>query len=131
MYNLRLACLAMLMMAFHLEFASAAVEVSGLQAKYLSGDIPPNPPDPYVKVWCGNSFGGMTEFQRDKSSPKWSAGFSFSNCRIGDTLKLEVWDKDLNVDDHLFTCTKKLARRYEDVTCSMSSGTLYYTYRVN
>lgn len=62
--------------------------------------------------------------------PKWSAEFSFSNCRMGDTLKLEVWDKDLNIDDHLFTCVRKVARRNEDVTCSTSSGTLYYTYKV-
>lgn len=130
LFNHRLAFLVMLMTALHLESTSAAVEISGLRAKYLSGDIPPNAPDPYVKVWCGNSFGGMTEFRRDQFSPKWSAKFSFTNCRMGDTLKLEVWDKDLSIDDHLFTCVRKVARRNEDVTCSTSSGTLYYTYKV-
>lgn len=130
LFNLHLGSVAVLMLAFHLEFASAAVRISGLQARSLSGDPSPNPPDPYVKVWCGSSYGGMTDFQRDKSNPVWNAEFNFPNCGVGDRLKLEVWDKDLNFDDHLFTCTRRVERGSHDASCT-SSGTLYFTYRAS
>lgn len=130
LYNLRLVCPAILMLALHLEFASAAVRVSSVRGKSLTGDTSPNRPDPYVKVWCGSTFAGMTEFLKDTSSPEWTAEFNFRSGGIGDTLRLEVWDKDELYDDHLFTCTTRLETSSNDVTCSSSKGTLYYRYTV-
>lgn len=127
--NLRLACLAMLMLGLHLDLTSAGVTVLKLRAKHLTGDMAPNPPDPFVKVWCGSTFAGTTEIHKDTFSTSWSEQFSFSTGKIGDTLKLEMWDKDLNFDDRLFTCTTKVVST-RDVTCSTSKGTLYYTYTV-
>ncbi|KAL6465969.1 hypothetical protein MHYP_G00261020 [Metynnis hypsauchen] len=103
----RLLSMVVLVLVAHLALTEAAVRVWGIQASGLEGD-PTGPPDPYVKVWCGSSFGGMTEFYRDTHRPSWNAEFHFSNCKANDVLKLEVWDKDLNLDDHLGTCTTQI-----------------------
>ncbi|KAF4114797.1 hypothetical protein G5714_005020 [Onychostoma macrolepis] len=126
----RLVSLAMLILASQLDFASAAVRVSSIYARGLTGDPFGNQPDPYIKVWCGSTFGGQTEYQRDTANPSWSAEFSFPNCRVGANLKLEVWDKDLIFDDYLGTCTKTLSRGVFNAVCSLNAGTLYYTYNV-
>ncbi|KAI7791952.1 hypothetical protein IRJ41_017048 [Triplophysa rosa] len=131
LYDVRLACLAMLMLALHLEFTSAAVQVTNLRADNLSGADPAgNKADGYVKVWCNGVFGGMTEHRPGQTNPWWSAEFNFPSCEVGDTMKLEVWDKDTMNDDNMFTCTSKLESGTHDVSCKASKGTLYYKYRV-
>ncbi|KAI7790706.1 hypothetical protein IRJ41_011480 [Triplophysa rosa] len=89
-----------------------------------------NKADAYVKVWCNDVFGGMTEHRPDQNNPWWSAELNFPNCKVDNTLKLEVWDKDLFFDDKMFACTGKLKSGTYDVTCIASKGTLYYKYRV-
>ncbi|XP_073693801.1 serine/threonine-protein kinase WNK1 [Garra rufa] len=102
--HLHLVSLTVLMLASQLDFTSASVRLFGLSARQLTGDPFGNDPDPYVKVWCGGSFGGMTEFLRDTADPSWSAEFNFPNCKADDDLVIQVWDKDLNFDDYLGTC---------------------------
>ncbi|XP_073694705.1 perforin-1-like [Garra rufa] len=129
--RLRLVSLAMLMLASQLDFASAAVRVFGLSARSLSGDPAGNKPDPYVKIWCGSTFGGQTEYQKDTSNPSWSAEFYFPNCKPTETLKMEVWDKDLNYDDHLDTCTEQVQNGSFSLSCPIKSGTLFYKYELS
>ncbi|ROL52556.1 Perforin-1 [Anabarilius grahami] len=129
-YHVRLMSLVVLMLASQLDVASAAVRVFGLHAKYLTGDPFGNDPDPYVKVWCGSSFGGMTEFHRDTANPSWSAEFNFPNCKANETLSLQVWDKDLNFDDHLGTCIRHLVKESSTITCYLNTGTLFYRYEL-
>uniref|UniRef100_A0A8C7Q6C9 C2 domain-containing protein n=1 Tax=Oncorhynchus mykiss TaxID=8022 RepID=A0A8C7Q6C9_ONCMY len=106
----------------------ANVRVSGLHASGLRGDPAGNYPDPYVKVWCGGKSGGMTDWHKDTQNPSWSAVFNFLNVPSSASLKFEIWDKDLNFDDHLGTCTTNLQLGSHSVTCGLSSGTFYYTY---
>jgi len=126
--GVRLVSLAVLMLVSQLDSASAAVRVYDLRGKDLTGDPFGNFPDPYVKVWCGSSFGGQTEFIKDNNRPTWSAEFNFPKCILYENLKLEVWDKDLNIDDHLGTCTREVKNGTFPVTCHLNSGSLFYKY---
>ncbi|XP_056311088.1 perforin-1-like [Danio aesculapii] len=128
--RLRLVSLAVLMLVSQLDFASASVRVFGLYARDLTGDPAGNKPDPYVKIWCGSTFGGQTEYHKDNAHPVWSAEFNFPNCKAKESLKLEVWDKDLNFDDKLGTCTKTVEYGLFSVTCHLSKGSLFYKYEL-
>ncbi|RXN13461.1 C2 domain-containing At1g53590-like protein [Labeo rohita] len=122
--------LAVLMLVFQLNFANAAVRVHSVQASNLAANnMFGSKPDPYVKIWCGSSYGGMTDFQQSTRNPAWVAEFNFPNCQVNDNLKLEVWDKDRSSsDDLLGTCTTYVQRGNHAVPCSLKKGTLYYSY---
>ncbi|XP_056605220.1 perforin-1-like [Triplophysa dalaica] len=129
--NFRLAFLAMLMLALHLELTSAGVEITNIKADSLY-DVDPagNKADAYVMVWCNGLFGGSTGYREDTNYPRWSREFIFSYCGVGDTLKLQVWDSDWDYDDNLFTCTTQLKSGSYTYTCKHYHGTLYLDYRV-
>ncbi|XDV24509.1 hypothetical protein PO909_028654 [Leuciscus waleckii] len=127
-YDLRLVSLAVLMLVSQLDSASAAVRVFGFRARGLTGDAAGNPPDPYIKVWCGSTFGGQTEYIKNNANPIWNAEFNFPNCRANQNLRVEVWDKDLNFDDHLGTCTKVVQYGSSPITCYLNKGTMFYSY---
>ncbi|KAL1275496.1 hypothetical protein QQF64_035119 [Cirrhinus molitorella] len=128
--RLWLVSLTVVMLASQLDFTNASVRVFGLHARDLTGDPPGNKPDPYVKVWCGSAFGGMTSFRKNNANPSWSVEFNFPNCNAKDILKFQVWDKDLNFDDHLGTCDRQLQRGFVSSTCYLKKGTLFYKYEV-
>ncbi|KAL2091965.1 hypothetical protein ACEWY4_011763 [Coilia grayii] len=110
--------------------ATAVVEVWGIRGYNLKGDSLTKP-DPYVKVYCGGTFGGMTEFKNSDANPVWSASFSFPNGKVGNFLKLEVWDKDIKFDDRLGTCTTIIKQNPSaNVTCTFKKGTLEFYYGV-
>uniref|UniRef100_A0A4W4GI80 C2 domain-containing protein n=1 Tax=Electrophorus electricus TaxID=8005 RepID=A0A4W4GI80_ELEEL len=118
-------------LALTLAPSDAAVRVFSLRANGLKGDPAGNPPDPFVKVWCGSSFGGMTEFHKDNSNPSWSASFYFRDCGANDHLTFEVWDKDLNFDDLLGTCVSSVQPGlHQNFACSLQYGTLFYSYEL-
>ncbi|KAK9975704.1 hypothetical protein ABG768_020942 [Culter alburnus] len=123
-HDLRLMSLAVLMLASQLDFASAAVRVFGLHARDII-DAAGNKPDPYVKVWCGSTFGGQTEYIKDTAHPSWSAEFNFPNCKAFDDIKLELWDKDLNYDDKLGTCYSKVENGSFIVNCFLANTVIY------
>ncbi|XDV24511.1 hypothetical protein PO909_028655 [Leuciscus waleckii] len=127
-YDLRLVSLAVLMLVSQLDSASAAVRVFGLYARGLTGDAAGNPPDPYLKVWCGSSFGGQTSFIKNTANPIWNVEFYFPNCRANENLKVEVWDKDLKYDDHLGTCSKLVQNGSVRDYCHLKKGTMFYRY---
>ncbi|XP_051544538.1 perforin-1-like [Myxocyprinus asiaticus] len=128
--HIRLVCLAMLMLA-RLEFADANLRVSALRARDLPGDAFGNKPDAYVKIWCGATSGGMTDFEKGNSNPSWTAEFNFPNAKVKDNLKLEVWDKDMIKDDKLGTCIKTIESGYKDCNCNLDKGgTLYFSYEL-
>ena len=103
------------------------VSITKMSANNLEGDAFGNPPDPYVKVWCGGTFGGQTEFIKDTKNPTWSATFYFPHKKLDDLLKLEVWDKDLNYDDLLGTCTTYIRLGANPMMCGVRKGNMYYT----
>ncbi|ROL46788.1 Perforin-1 [Anabarilius grahami] len=129
-YHLRLMSLAVLMLVSQQDFANAAVRVYNMQATNLAAsNMFGSKPDPYVKVWCGSSYGGMTDFQQSTRNPVWVAEFNFPNCQAYDNLKLELWDKDRTSDDDLLgTCTTSVQRGSNTEHCSLKKGTLSYSY---
>ncbi|XP_037387864.1 perforin-1-like [Pygocentrus nattereri] len=127
--TLRLMCVAILVIAAHLALTNAAVRVWGLQGFNLKGD-PIGHPDPYVKVWCDSTFGGMTEFQQNNANPIWTAEFNFPNCAAKDILKLEVWDKDTHYDDLLETCYAHVQSGTHANECTVGKGSLRYSYEL-
>ncbi|KAJ8017065.1 hypothetical protein DPEC_G00013910 [Dallia pectoralis] len=104
------------------------LRVWGLNARGLKGD-PVNPPDVYVKVWWGSKSGGMTDFVKDNANPSWGSEFIIEGLTTSDSLKLEVWDKDLNFDDHLGTCIFSVGHGTHNQNCRIGSGgSLFVTY---
>ncbi|KAG5281615.1 hypothetical protein AALO_G00074340 [Alosa alosa] len=114
----------------HLSPVHAGLRVWGFQASNLVGD-PTTPPDPYVKVWYGNTFGGMTDFQKDIHSPVWKAEFNFPSARAGSGILVEVWDKDLMHDDQLGKCSNTAKEGSYTVTCRFSRGHITYSYEMS
>ncbi|KAL7836287.1 hypothetical protein AOLI_G00275710 [Acnodon oligacanthus] len=126
----RLMLVAILVTAAHLPLTDAAVRLWGLRAFNLKGD-PIGPPDPYIKVWCSSTFGGMTEFHKNNANPIWTVEFNFPNCKAFDNLQLEVWDKDTNFDDLLETClTQVRSGTHVNNNCMVGKGSLSYNYEL-
>ncbi len=118
------------MLASKLDFASAAVIVYDLHANDLSGDVAPNKPDPYLKIWCGGSF-QQTNYIMNNANPYWTGSLTFSSCDSGDKLKMEVWDKDTKYDDHLgwYSGTVRTGSNNQ-VYFSVGQGTMFLSYNV-
>lgn len=123
----RLMCLTILVLASHVMLSSAAVSVSGLKASGLKGD-PGNPPDAFVRVSCGSSKTQSTEIIKGTTNPSWTKRFSFSSCSIGQTLLLEVWDKDVKYDDYLGNCRVTVKKGTSGPECSLPKGKLTFDY---
>uniref|UniRef100_A0A3B1J9L1 C2 domain-containing protein n=1 Tax=Astyanax mexicanus TaxID=7994 RepID=A0A3B1J9L1_ASTMX len=119
--------LALLVLVSYVALGDAGTTVTDLSATGLSGDAFGNRPDPYVKLFCNNSYGGRTDTIKGTHSPNWAGRFTFS-CRPGATLKLEVWDQDINNDDRLGTCTHKLVKGTHGSKCSLKKGTVRFNY---
>ncbi|ROI15282.1 hypothetical protein DPX16_12834 [Anabarilius grahami] len=129
-HDLQLMSLAVLMLASQLDVVSAAVRVSSLYGRGLTGDPFGNAPDPYVKVWCGSTFAGQTEYLKDNAYPRWSAEFNFPKCKANDNLKIEMWDRDEVYDDLLGTFYQTLQNGVSNPTYSLSAGTLTFNLEV-
>ncbi|KAK9975702.1 hypothetical protein ABG768_020940 [Culter alburnus] len=128
-YDIRLVSLAVLMLASQLNSASAAVVLYGLRARDLPGDALGNKPDPYVKMWCGGSY-QLTNYIQGNANPSWNNRYSFSSCKSGDRLQLEVWDKDMRYDDRLGSYSGTVGRGTYHGTFSVGKGKMYYSYDV-
>ncbi|XP_041760130.1 calcium-dependent lipid-binding protein-like [Coregonus clupeaformis] len=103
------------------------VRVWGISATNLKGDII-SQPDPYVKVWCGPAFGGMTSILKNQANPTWPGEFNFLDVIHKSVLKLEVWDDNVGPDHRLGTCTTTIYPGTHIETCHLKKGTVYYTY---
>ncbi|XDV24513.1 hypothetical protein PO909_028657 [Leuciscus waleckii] len=131
-YDLRLVSLAVLMLASQLDSASAAVRVFDLHAKGLTGDLVENFIDPYVKVWCGGSF-GRTGYREDNNNPTWYVEFNFPYCNRDDKIRLELWDQDLIYGEHFGTCVGDLEYGTFSMYCELHGGkrgTLFFNYEL-
>ncbi|XP_077089951.1 perforin-1-like [Siphateles boraxobius] len=126
-YDLRLVSLAVLMLASQLDSASAAVRVFGLRARDLTGNPAGNPPDPYLKVWCGSSSRQQTSYITNNANPIWNTEFYFPNFRANQNLRVEVWDKDLKYDNRLGTCSKLVRNGSFRLNCNMNKITMFYS----
>lgn len=108
--------------------ADADVKVFGIRGFELHGDAW-SAPDPFVKVFCGNTFGGETGYMWDHPNPSWTVSFIFPDCRVGEVLKLEVWDVDLNFNDHLGDCATNVhTGTTVPVSCKLRHGKVEFSY---
>ncbi|CAB1322389.1 unnamed protein product [Coregonus sp. 'balchen'] len=103
------------------------VRVWGISATNLKGDLL-SQPDPYVKVWCGPAFGGMSSILNNQANPNWPGEFNFLDIIDDSVLKLEVWDDNVGPDERLGTCTTTIYPGTHIETCHLKKGTVYYTY---
>ncbi|ROI15288.1 Perforin-1 [Anabarilius grahami] len=129
-HDLRLMTLAVLMLASQLDSASATVELRNLKGSKLSGDFG-NKPDPYVLMYCN----GQEKVARKKeatSDPDWKGQvFTFSSCKSGHKLKVEVWDEDPGKDDKLGSYEGNVGKGSSNpIKFSAGKGTIQFTYDV-
>ncbi|XP_063050581.1 cytosolic phospholipase A2-like [Engraulis encrasicolus] len=121
-------CSTLLLVLSALYVAAADLQVWGIRGYGIKGDML-SKPDPYVKVYCGSTFGGMTEFKTSDPNPIWSTSFRFPDGKVGNFLKLELWDRDLLFDNRLGTCRAMVKQNTSaKVTCSMRKGELEFYY---
>ena len=75
-------------------------------------------PDPYVKLWVFDKDGaqvdyGETWYIRNTLTTVWNK--DIARAKVGQTIKIEVWDKDLKYDDligrYTFALTKEMANK--------------------
>ncbi|KAM9463725.1 perforin-1-like [Salvelinus alpinus] len=111
----------------HCDLYDGHVRVWGLSASNLKGDLL-SQPDPYVKVWCGPAFGGMSSILNNQANPTWPGEFNFLDIIHKSVLKLEVWDDNVGADHRLGTCTTTIRQGTHTETCHLKKGTVYYTY---
>ncbi|XP_013998924.1 perforin-1-like [Salmo salar] len=110
----------------HCDLDDVHVRVWGLSASNLKGDL--SQPDPYVKVWYGTVFGGMSSILKNQANPTWPSEFNFVDIIHKSVLKLEVWDNNVGPDHLLGTCTTTIHPGTHTETCQLKRGTVYYTY---
>ncbi|XP_052411161.1 perforin-1 isoform X2 [Carassius gibelio] len=128
-YHLRLVSLTVLMLVSLLDFSSAAVVVSGLRGYNLPGDNLGNAPDPYVKIFCGGEYKKTNYFQ-GKRDPEWTSSYSFSGCKSGHTLELQVWDQDVKFDDLLGSSSITVRPGTNSGSFSVGKGKMNFRYSV-
>ncbi|KAL2085315.1 hypothetical protein ACEWY4_018635 [Coilia grayii] len=88
---------------------------------------PIGPPDAYVKMWYWNHF-QQTHFIKDNYNPHWNSYYNLGHVEAQHDLVFEVWDKDLNFDDHLGTCRTRLSEGSYTGSCSIRTGGFSYSY---
>ncbi|XP_063063612.1 perforin-1-like [Engraulis encrasicolus] len=92
-----------------------------------AGLDPIGPPDPFVKVKYWNKF-YQTHYIKDNENPTWNAAYDLGHVEAHHHLNLEVWDKDLQYDDHLGTCSTPLIEGSHTNSCGIKSGGFSYSY---
>lgn len=88
---------------------------------------PIGPPDPYVKMWYWNHF-RQTHYIKDTKNPHWNSHYDLGHVEAIHEIVSEVWDKDLNYDDHLGTCCIRLNEGSHSGSCSLKKGGFSYSY---
>uniref|UniRef100_A0A8K9V0Q9 C2 domain-containing protein n=1 Tax=Oncorhynchus mykiss TaxID=8022 RepID=A0A8K9V0Q9_ONCMY len=111
----------------HCDLYDGHVRVWGLSASNLKGDLL-SQPDPYVKVWYGPAFGGMSSILKNQANPTWPDEFNFLDMIHNSVLKLEVWDDIVGLDLHMGTCKIPISPGTHSEICQLKRGTIFYTY---
>uniref|UniRef100_A0AAY5EDL5 MACPF domain-containing protein n=1 Tax=Electrophorus electricus TaxID=8005 RepID=A0AAY5EDL5_ELEEL len=93
--------------------------VTVIRAWGLKGD-PVGRTEGYVKLWYDGNY-RQTHWIRS-NSPWWNLHYDFGNVYTGHHLKLEVWDKDVQHDDHLGGCWVSLRRGFHKHSCGLKHG---------
>ncbi|XP_076147247.1 perforin-1-like [Alosa pseudoharengus] len=86
-----------------------------------SGLDPIGPPDPYAKLFYGHIH-YQTHHVQDNANPHWNAYYNLGHVAATHGLRIEVWDKDLQHDDHLGRCTVFLHEGSHTHSCGLDKG---------
>ncbi|XP_063740282.1 perforin-1-like [Eleginops maclovinus] len=80
----------------------------------------------YAKMWYGSLYRRTDVIK--SNYPRWNARYSLGNVDTNLGLKIEVWDKDLRVDDRLGSCVKYLSQGTHRFTCYAKKGGVEVVY---
>lgn len=120
----------LLLVLSSLSMTEAQIKVFNLKAS----DLPSNllgTTDGYVKVSLGSILLGKTSVRRNNKNPWWEEEFLYFDAKEGDTLRLELLDSDVLLDDLLGVCQRQLRLGTYDINCYLEKGgTLHYSYTV-
>ncbi|XP_041855026.1 perforin-1-like [Melanotaenia boesemani] len=107
------------------------LRVYNLQASDLPSDLF-GTTDGYVKVFSGSLSLGKTSVRNNNPNPWWEEEFSHFKAKQGDTLKLEVHDKDILFDDLIGVCSRQIKEGTHSHDCYLKKGgTLHYSYTLS
>ncbi|XP_045073996.1 GTPase activating protein 1-like, partial [Coregonus clupeaformis] len=110
---------------------SKGLKVFNLRARDLDSSLL-GTADAYVEVFRAFGFLGRTEVKKDNTDPWWEEEFSFLNARENNTLRMEVYDSDVVLDDLLGTCEHSIKMGTYQHQCFLKKGgTLHYSYTLD
>ncbi|XP_067087998.1 perforin-1-like [Osmerus mordax] len=109
----------------------AQIKIFNLRATNLPSDLL-GITDAYVKVFCGPDALGTTSVRNNDKNPWWQEEFKSFKTVENDVLRLDVYDSDVLVDDHLGTCQRKVEGGTHQHDCFLKKGgTLTYSYTLH
>lgn len=124
--------LLLLLALSSLSLAQCDLRVFELRATGLPDEAVGRRPDGYVEVYSGQTHIGKTEKIQGDNNPWWNEEFYYHNAQQDDMLRLEVYDKDLFIDDDLGVCSRRLKRGTYRHYCDLEKGgRLYYSYTLS
>ncbi|XP_032871753.1 perforin-1 isoform X2 [Amblyraja radiata] len=116
-----------------LRWRSGALQVEVQRARGLPGDWF-SQADPYVRLRVGPAGpSAATDIVWNNNNPVWNEILHLGQVSLapgpaGDAeLTLEVWDRDVSLDDLRGTCQVRLSAGHSDHTCSLDRGSLTYS----
>lgn len=131
LWNMSSSVSLLLLVLCGLAAAQDGLRVYNLRATGLPTDAL-GTADGYVKVFSGAASLGRTTTLHNQINPWWDEVFSYRNALENDTLRLEVYDKDLVFDDRLGVCATRLRKGRFDYQCTLDEGgSLYYSYTLS
>lgn len=118
----------LLLVALSLAVARAQLRLFNLRASDLPSGLL-GVADGFVEVFCGSAPLGKTSVRKDDKNPWWEEEFAWFLAEEGDTLKLEVHDEGILIDDLIGTCSRQMRLGTYDIDCFLKKGgTLHYSY---
>lgn len=118
----------LLLVLCSLSMTEGQIRVFNLRASDLPSSLL-GKTDGYVKVLLGSIGLGETAVRNNNKNPWWEEEFMYFDAQEGDTLKLELLDSDILVDDLLGVCQRQLRKGSFDIDCYLEKGgTLHYSF---